>query len=170
MALTRTLALLAALVALAVAASSAQAARFVHFKSPSGNIDCTVGAGGGGPDGASCMVRTASWPRVPAKPRSCMLDWAPTEIDLSGTRTYLGSCRGDIGPLCIGAIRCSTLALRPHADGRPASAASRPSRVSPAGEPTAAGSASGSPARGTGSTAERRRARPAPLRGPAPAA
>ena len=110
MALTRTLALLAALVALTVAASSAQAARFVHFKSPSGNIDCTVGAGGGGPDGASCMVRTASWPRVPAKPRSCMLDWAPTEIDLSGTRTNLGSCRGDIGPLCIGAIRCSTLA------------------------------------------------------------
>jgi hypothetical protein len=108
-ALSRVLAVLAALAALAVGAASAQA-RFVHFKSPSGNIDCTVSAGGGGADSASCIVRSASWPHTPAKPGSCQLDWAPSEVDLSGTRTSLGSCRGDIGPLCFAADGpCSTL-------------------------------------------------------------
>jgi len=105
MALRRLLVLLAALAALAVATASAEAARFVHFESPSGNINCTVG-----PDGASCMARSQTWPHPPARPRSCNLEWAASEIDLDGTRIHLGSCRGDIGPLCIkGSIPCSTL-------------------------------------------------------------
>jgi hypothetical protein len=106
----RLLAAPAAVLCFAVCAASAEPARFLHFTSPSGNINCTVGTGGGGPDSASCVVRRASWPHLPPKPRSCDLDWAATQIELTRTTVYLGSCRGDIGPLCVkGDTPCSVL-------------------------------------------------------------
>src|SRR3954447_24639707 len=74
-------------------ASPAQA----HFKSPSGNINCYLFAADGG--AADCMVRTAAWPRAPAKPSSCTLDWAPNEVQLVRSHVSIGGCRGDVGPL-----------------------------------------------------------------------
>ena len=81
-------------------------ARDVHFTTPSGNIDCR-GEGAS----ISCLVQRASWPTVPPRPASCDGDWFPTQITLSSGRVTLGSCRGDIGPLCLatGADRCTTL-------------------------------------------------------------
>ena len=86
----------------------------VHFQSPSGNINC-IGAppGSFGPAFVDCLVRKSSWPRSQLKPKpaSCDLDWDPTTLGLSKRRTFAGSCRGDIGPLCVyTSDKCSTLA------------------------------------------------------------
>ena len=97
--------MLTALVALALAPASS----FVHFKSPSGNINC-IGAPSG-PAFVECLVKSSTWPRKPPKPANCELDWVRTEIDLSHRRVGVGACRGDIGPLCVNqpGDRCTTL-------------------------------------------------------------
>jgi hypothetical protein len=99
---------------------------FVHFQSPSGNINCLGSAAA--PASVDCLVKRSAWPRKPPKPASCDLDWDPTDIALSHRRTSVGACRGDIGPGCgpfsgsscttlrygrfvdIGAIRCTSAA------------------------------------------------------------
>jgi hypothetical protein len=94
---------IAAIVSLALALHAAPGqSELVHFKSPSGNINCIGAAGGSlGPAFVDCLVRTNNWPNKRARPASCDLDWIPTEIGLSKRRTSVGGCRGDIGPLCI---------------------------------------------------------------------
>jgi hypothetical protein len=97
---------------LAVSGGAAGAApQLVHFKSPSGNINCMLGNGGGAAY-ASCLVRHATWRVLPRKPASCDLDFQPTELEISGRNLIVGSCRGDIGPLCepSGPDSCHTLA------------------------------------------------------------
>jgi Family of unknown function (DUF6636) len=83
----------------------------VHFQSPSGNINCYAGpAFQGSPAFAQCLVRKQSWPSLRARPASCDLDWDPATVSLSRRRATVGSCRGDIGPLCVNTSdRCSTL-------------------------------------------------------------
>ena len=112
--------MIVAVVALALALHSAPAAQstLIHFKSPSGNINC-IGAPGGsfGPAFVDCLVRRNTWPSKRVKPANCDLDWVPTEISLSKRTTYVGACRGDIGPLCIDpANPCRTLAYGHSAD------------------------------------------------------
>jgi hypothetical protein len=107
------LAIAAIAVVAAVSAGPAGAARQLHYKTPSGNINCYLFAAQGGV--ADCMVRKASWPNVPKKPASCDLDWAPYEVQLVKSHVTLGGCRGDIGPLCYGAgDPCSVLAYGHH--------------------------------------------------------
>jgi hypothetical protein len=102
------LALLAGLVA-TVSAGPAAAATQVHFKSPSGNINCYLFSAQGG--FADCIVLQASWKNAPSKPKSCDLDWVPTEVALGKTHVSVGGCRGDVGPRCYaGGDRCSVLA------------------------------------------------------------
>ena len=92
----------------ALTGSASSASGQVHFKSPSGNINCYVFATDGG--FADCLVRNASWSSTPQKPASCDLDWAPNEVELGRTSVRLGSCRGDVGPLCLaGNGRCTVL-------------------------------------------------------------
>jgi hypothetical protein len=96
----------------ALAISGAGAApQFAHFRSPSGNINCMLGTGGGTAY-ASCLVRHATWRVLPRKPASCDLDWVATELEIGGRNLTAGACRGDIGPLCepSGADSCRTLA------------------------------------------------------------
>ena len=107
----RALALLAVLAA-ALALPAAALAKEVHFTTPSGNIDCR-GAG----SSISCEVQKAHWPRVPPRPKDCDLDWVGTQLNLSKGRVTLGSCRGDIGPLCVPSSpgdRCTSAGLRPQ--------------------------------------------------------
>jgi len=85
----------------------------VHFQSPSGNINCIGSAAyEGQPAFVECVVRRSSWPRLRPRPASCDLDWVPATLGLSRGRVSVGSCRGDIGPLCLpnAGDRCSTLA------------------------------------------------------------
>jgi uncharacterized protein DUF6636 len=89
----------------ACAAGAADAQSFAHFRSPSGNINCIAFA-----TGAECVVKKHSWPHVPARPASCDLDWVPANVSLSGTRLFVGACRGDVGPLCYQGSGCRTLA------------------------------------------------------------
>ena len=115
---------LAALVAAALATLAVFAARaapatttFVHFKSPSGNINC-LGSGSASPQPGAptifvdCLVKQAAWAHRPSKPARCDLDWAPTDLELSNRHVAVGSCRGDIGPLCgpYSGSACTTLA------------------------------------------------------------
>lgn len=98
-------------VAATLALPALASAAFVQFTSPSRNIDC-LGSTEAGQVGVSCVVQKASWPRYPPRPAGCELDWARTEIFLSGGgRIRLGACRGDIGPLCVGSStpRCRVL-------------------------------------------------------------
>jgi hypothetical protein len=96
-------------VSTAVWAGPSNAATQVHFKSPSGNINCYLFSAQGGV--ADCIVRQASWPNAPKKPASCTLDWAPTEVQLVKRHVSVGGCRGDVGPRCYaGGDRCSVLA------------------------------------------------------------
>jgi hypothetical protein len=95
--------LVAVLAACAAPADAAQS--LLHFQSPSGNIDCVLFAGG-----ADCLVQKHSWPRLRLRPASCDVDWFPNEVGLSGTRVEVGSCRGDVGPLCFKGSGCRTLA------------------------------------------------------------
>ena len=105
--------MLAAVVALALALHAAPAqSKLVHFRSPSGNINCIGAAGGSlGPAFVDCLVRKNTWPSKRAKPANCDLDWDPAQVGLSKRKTFVGSCRGDIGPLCVDpADPCRTLA------------------------------------------------------------
>src|SRR5262245_37786838 len=104
---------MAVVIALALGAHAAPAqAKFVHFQSPSRNINCIGAASGSfGSPFVECLVRKNTWPRKRARPASCDLDWDPTTLTLSRRKVFVGSCRGDIGPLCVAtADRCSTLA------------------------------------------------------------
>jgi hypothetical protein len=93
--------ILGALLAVPAAAS----AKDVHFTTPSTNIDCR----GEGAE-ISCLVEEASWPRRPPRPADCDVDWFPTQVTLSRGRVSVGSCRGDVGPLCLtGADGCTVL-------------------------------------------------------------
>jgi hypothetical protein len=101
-------ALLVSLVAAFFACPSSAASQ-VHFKSPSGNINCYLFSNDGG--FADCIVLQAAWPTVPKKPKTCDLDWAPTEVSLGKTTVSRGQCRGDVGPRCYaGGGRCRVLA------------------------------------------------------------
>jgi hypothetical protein len=77
-----------------------------------GNINCIGQAAyQGSPAFVECLVRKSTWPNKRAKPATCDLDWDPNTLSLSKRRVYVGSCRGDIGPLCVyTSDRCSTLA------------------------------------------------------------
>ena len=88
----------------ACASPPASAQTLVHFRSPSGNINCIMFGGG-----AECVVKKQSWPRLPARPASCDLDWVPNNLSVSGTRVFVGGCRGDVGPLCYAGSACRTL-------------------------------------------------------------
>jgi hypothetical protein len=102
------LALLAGLVA-TLSAGAAGAATQVHFKTPSGNINCYLFSAQGGV--ADCIVLQASWTNAPPKPKACDLDWVPTELALGKTYVSVGGCRGDVGPRCYtGGGNCSVLA------------------------------------------------------------
>jgi hypothetical protein len=92
--------LLSAIVAIALALPAVAVAKPVHFTTPSGNIDCI---GGFSTPGASvdCLVQKHSWPKVPKRPAGCDVDWVPSEISLTNGKVSVGSCRGDIGPLCV---------------------------------------------------------------------
>ena len=103
--------MLTALVAFALAfhPAPAQPFGFVHFRSPSGNINCLGQPSG--PPYVGCTLKQSTWAHKPAKPKTCDVDWDPTGIGLSHRRVSLGACRGDIGPLCIDpANPCFTLA------------------------------------------------------------
>jgi hypothetical protein len=105
--LTLVLALFASAASLSTGVSAA--ATQLHFKSPSGNINCYLFASQGGV--ADCNVHTSSWSGAPGKPASCTLDWAQDEVQLVRSHVTVGSCRGDVGPLCYaGGDRCSVLA------------------------------------------------------------
>ena len=97
-----------ALLAIALAGAAApslSAQSLVHFRSPSGNINCVMFGGG-----AECVVKKHSWPRLRARPASCDLDWVPNSLGVSATRVFVGACRGDVGPLCYAGSGCRTLA------------------------------------------------------------
>ena len=93
----------------------------VHFQSPSGNINC-IGAGAGSGQAAfvQCLVRKATWATKQRKPANCDLDWDPQTLSLSNRKVSIGSCRGDIGPLCVyTSDKCSTLAYGRSVDMGP---------------------------------------------------
>jgi hypothetical protein len=96
--------LLAIVLAAIGAAPAAAATSLVHFKSPSGNINCI---GGTSPVFVQCLVRSASWAQTPVRPVGCDLDWDAHELGLGNRRVTLGACRGDVGPRCFG--DCKTL-------------------------------------------------------------
>jgi hypothetical protein len=102
----RRVTILAALALAAFGAAPAGAATsLVHFKSPSGNINCI---GSTSPVFVDCLVLHASWPKVPPKPLGCDLDWNPYELALGNRHASIGACRGDVGPRCF--HDCTTLA------------------------------------------------------------
>jgi hypothetical protein len=90
--------------------AAAKQPTLLHFKSPSGNINCYLGSIPG--NFAECLVRNSSWPSSRPKPKSCTLDWDAHTASTDGRHVEVGSCRGDIGPLCIdqSGARCTTLA------------------------------------------------------------
>lgn len=67
-----------------------------HVTTPSGNIDCRS-------DSANevwCTVEKGRWGK--ARPASgCPNDWFPRDVRIERGRVVQGSCRGDIGPLCL---------------------------------------------------------------------
>jgi hypothetical protein len=91
--------LVAAVIACAAWLAGPASAGTVHFKSPSGNIDCYLQSMPA--SSAQCLVKQATWTPVPRKPASCTLDWAPYSAGLFGQGVQLGACRGDVGPLCF---------------------------------------------------------------------
>ncbi len=111
--------MVAAVIAIALVAHAAPAqSKLVHFQSPSGNINC-IGAAAepASPAFVDCLVRRNTWPKLRPKPASCDLDWAPATLSVSRRHTYVGACRGDIGPLCLYSNdRCSTLRYGRHVD------------------------------------------------------
>ena len=117
------LALAGVVVAQALAGPSARAARTFHFKSPSGNINCS-----GSATGVTCLLLHHNWKTLRRRPASCDLDWSPTDMSLFlNGRTGkwgvgVGGCRGDIGPLCYVQDPCVVLrygaSVAASADGR----------------------------------------------------
>jgi hypothetical protein len=102
----RRVTILAALALAALGAAPVGAVTsLVHFKSPSGNINCI---GGTSPVFVECLVLHSAWPKSPARPAGCDLDWEAHNISLGGRRVSLGACRGDVGPRCF--HDCRTLA------------------------------------------------------------
>jgi hypothetical protein len=105
---------IAAVIALVLTATTpaAKPPPLVHFKSPSGNINCIGQAAyTGTPDFVQCLVKQATWLNKPSRPKSCDLDFDPQTISLGHRKATVGSCRGDIGPLCVDpADPCRTLA------------------------------------------------------------
>lgn len=99
---------------LAIHPAPAKVGGLVHFQSPSKNINCIGGpAFQGTPAFVQCLVRQHSWaPGItPRRPASCDLDFDPFTVSLGNRRATVGSCRGDIGPLCVASSDpCSTLA------------------------------------------------------------
>jgi hypothetical protein len=95
--------LLAALPAVSAGGTGTQ----VHFKTPSGNINCIGGISSESPAYVECLVRQASWPTRPPKPLPCDLDWEPYNLSLNTRHVVLGACRGDVGPRCFN--NCTTL-------------------------------------------------------------
>jgi Family of unknown function (DUF6636) len=116
----------AAVLSLAVASS------LVHFQTPSGNINCIGGPAFKGSSAfVECLVRKNSWPRLAAKPARCDLDWDPATLQLGRRRVTVGSCRGDIGPLCTNiSDRCTTLAYGRSVDMGPIRCSSATNGVS----------------------------------------
>jgi hypothetical protein len=94
-------ALLIALIAsAAIAGAPAVAgARLVHFRSPSGAINCIGGTSS--PVFVDCLVLKAGWKHPPPKPLGCDLDWNPYELQLVSRHVTIGACRGDVGPRCL---------------------------------------------------------------------
>ncbi len=92
---------------LAVPPAAAQSTDSARFRTPSGNINCAMYADETG-DYGNCLVKDSSWKNPPKRPTDCDLDWEPAEAGVysekKGTSvvnsTSVGSCRGDIGPLC----------------------------------------------------------------------
>ena len=99
-------AIVIALLALAacIPGPAGAATPFVHFRSPSGHINCI---GGSTPVFVDCLVRGATWAKPPVKPARCDLDWSPYELDLVSRKVSIGACRGDVGPRCFN--DCTTL-------------------------------------------------------------
>lgn len=80
-------------------AAPAASARTVHFRTPTNGINC-VAVTGTRP-WVDCLVKRATWATAP-RPASCQdLEWVPNQVRLSGRKVTTGSCRGDVGPLCI---------------------------------------------------------------------
>jgi hypothetical protein len=121
------------LTALLVGAKPVAAQSFggINFQTPSGNINCEVYQDEDGNYG-DCVVKSNTWKNAKKKPSDCGLDWEPAEISLNSEKSgssivntiSVGSCRGDIGPLCnpdtcptldygesiqVGRIKCTSL-------------------------------------------------------------
>jgi hypothetical protein len=109
------LTLLGALLLMGAKPAEAQSTDSARFTTPSGNINCAVYEDPEG-DYGNCLVKSNTWKNKKKKPADCDLDWEPAEISVisqpSGSTfrnaTFVGSCRGDIGPLCA-PDACSTL-------------------------------------------------------------
>jgi hypothetical protein len=116
---------------IALALKLVVAGSLVHFQSPSGNINCIGGpAFQGSPAFVECLVRKTTWLNKPRKPASCDLDWDPQTVSLSRRKATVGSCRGDIGPLCAyTSDRCTTLAYGHSVTIGPISCASQTTGV-----------------------------------------
>ena len=64
--------------ALAIAHPAATPPKLVHFKSPSGNVNCLGQAAyAGSPAFVSCLVKASTWPSKRPKPSGCDVDWDP---------------------------------------------------------------------------------------------
>ena len=110
--MTRTVAFLSAALSVALA-PAASAVTQAHFRSPSGNINCFLLDTRPSPPFVDCLVVKNAWRRLPAKPRSCDVDFYPAEVALGASgRITVGSCRGDVGPTCLpsSGFACRTLA------------------------------------------------------------
>ena len=109
--LLATFGLLVALAALGAPPSGRGApAKDVHFKSPSGNIQCRMSY-----ERVSCLLGENTWRRLRPRPAHCDVDWFPTDIGMSVNRKTgrwvldVGGCRGDVGPLCYAGDPCFVL-------------------------------------------------------------
>jgi hypothetical protein len=98
----RPISLAIVLAALLTAAAASASTTLVHFRSPSGNINCIGAPSGRQPAFVECLVRQSAWRASPPRPLGCDLDWEPHNLSLSNRHVGLGACRGDVGPRCFG--------------------------------------------------------------------
>ena len=88
----------------------AAGSRELHFRSPTGNIQCRGNAAS-----VTCLLRTNTWPRLRHRPANCDVDWFPTDVSLYVKRStgrwavQVGGCRGDVGPACYATEPCRVL-------------------------------------------------------------